>query len=195
MGSLLSPSPSLSFGISEKPGLLLFAAGDGRSVADAANVAAIDSHRGVSKQISISLSLSFRRLRSSQLLTSSPSARSGSATTRTVLTTPYSASAAVRAFLRPGSSLSCRMITSRPAKAWMQSSVHLPAATVVAQWPSAAMRSASFSPSVTKTVASGYFSSSGQRYSTRFTSPSELIQPPCPSGRRWLNVFGSKRST
>src|SRR5262249_32499995 len=56
------------------------------------------------------------------------------------------------------------MITSRPASALTQSLVQSPHATVVAQCPSEATRSLSFSPSQTKTDASGYASKSARRY-------------------------------
>ena len=92
---------------------------------------------------------------------------------------------------RPASSLSSRITMSRPANAATHSSVHLPAATHVAQCPSSATRSASFSPSQTKTVASGYFSNSGKRYRTRRSS-SFQIHPPLPSGLRCRKSFGSR---
>ena len=120
---------------------------------------------GTLKQISISFSAR-RGSASNQSLTSlllGCPVRSGSRTIRTVAAVPCSAVAAASAFFLPASSASSRIITSRSASALTQSSVHLPPATVVAQWPRDATRSASFSPSHTKTVASAYRSISGHR--------------------------------
>src|SRR5262249_28365596 len=138
-------------------------------------------HSGASKQTSTSLpALPGPAL--SQSLTSPLSGRPGSRTTGTVFATPGKACAASYAFLGPASSLSSKISTSRPASALMQSSVQSPHATVVAQCPSEATRPASFSPSHTKTEASGYASRSGKRNGTRLQSFTLQIQPPLPSG-------------
>src|SRR5262249_45061573 len=151
-------------------------------------------HNGASKHTSASFSPLFGCM-SSQSLTSPLSGKFGNRTIRIVFAAPYRAVAASSAFLRPASSLSSRIRTSRPASALTQSSVQSPHATVVAQWSSEATRSASFSPSQTKTHASGYFRSSGRRYRTRRTFSSLYIHLPPPSGWRWRKDFGSKRST
>ena len=80
-----------------------------------------------------------------------------------VLATGCNAVALASARLTPAVSASSRITTSRPATTEISIPFQLPLATVVAQCPSAATLSKSFSPSVTNSVALGYFTNSGQR--------------------------------
>ena len=105
--------------------------------------------------ISRSLSASLPSI-SSQSLTSPLSGNPSSGTIVTVFATGISCSRTASACLRPGSSLSGRMKTSRFAKYLFSAASQLlaPPLLHVANNPHAASRSASFSPSVIKTGSS-----------------------------------------
>ena len=120
---------------------------------------------------------------------------------RTLFATPCSESATLRACSAPGWSLSGTMATSAPASCSLCSGRHLPApiGEVVAVIPSAAMLSASFSPSTTRIIrpAAMAFLTSGSRYTTGLTPLIDQRYPPLAVGSftRCRKSFGMNRTT
>jgi len=137
---------------------------------------------------------------SSQFETSPFSGNSGRSKTLTSAATVASERATACPWSFPFLSLSGKMTTDRPRRGSPYSAFQFPAppGAVVAISPSAASRSASFSPSTKNTGrAESAAVNSGNRYSTRRTPCKFLIQPPglLGSGRRCRKSLGSNRTT